>query len=69
MQLKLTYIPKELVEIFVIEFHKGATQRHNKATALVARLQTKYIIKDIWNIAKKVVKECPDYQKKQVFKT
>jgi len=33
------YIPSEIAEEFVIEFYKRTTQRHNKATALVARLE------------------------------
>jgi len=53
-------MPKELVKEFITKFHKKAIQRHNGTTALVTKLQTKYIIKDIWNIARKVVKEYPD---------
>jgi len=38
MQLETIYIPSKIAEKFVTEFHKGTTQRHNKATALIARL-------------------------------
>jgi len=47
MQLKVTYIPSKIAEEFVTEFYKGATQRHNRATALVARLGQEYIVKNI----------------------
>ena len=46
MQFKAMYILSEIAEEFVIEFHKGTTQRHNRATALVARLGQEYIIKN-----------------------
>jgi len=47
MQLEITYILRKIAKEFVIEFHKRITQRHNKATALIARLGQEYIIKDI----------------------
>ena len=37
-QLETIYIPSKIAKEFVTEFHKGITQRHNGATALVARL-------------------------------
>jgi len=46
MQLETTYIPSKIAEEFVTEFHKRTTQRHNGATALVARLGQKYIIRN-----------------------
>jgi len=46
-QLETTYILSKIAEEFVIEFHKRTTQRHNKVTALVARLRQKYIIRNI----------------------
>jgi len=36
MQLEATYILSEIAEKFITEFHKGTTQGHNGATALVA---------------------------------
>jgi len=54
------YILSKIAEEFVIEFYKGTTQRHNKAIALVAKLGREYIVKNIWKIARKVIKECPD---------
>jgi len=62
------YIPSKITEKFVTEFHKGTTQRHNGVTALVARLGREYIIRNIWKIAKKVIKECPDYQRNKFLK-
>ena len=47
MQLEATYIPSEIVEEFVTEFHKGITQRHNRAIVLVTRLGQEYIVKNI----------------------
>jgi len=60
MQLEATYVPSEIAEEFVTEFHKGTTQRHNRATALVAKLGREYIIRNVWKIARKVTRECPD---------
>jgi len=39
MQLETTYILSEIAEKFVTEFHKGITQRYNKAIALVTKLE------------------------------
>jgi len=61
--LEAIYVPSEIAEKFVIEFHKETTQRHNGTTALVARLGQKYIIRNIWKIARKVTRECPDCQR------
>ena len=47
MQLEATYIPSKIAEKFVTEFHKGTTQGHNRATALIARLGKEYIIRNI----------------------
>jgi len=59
-QLETTYVLSKIAEKFVTEFYKRTTQRHNKATALVARLGQKYIIRNIWKTARKVTKECLD---------
>ena len=40
----MTYIPKQIVEEFVKDFHKGITQKYNKAIVLVLKLQEEYII-------------------------
>jgi len=61
MQLETMYVPSEIAEEFVTEFHKGTTQGHNRATALVVRLGQEYIVKNVWKIVRKVIKECPDY--------
>ena len=68
MQLETIYIPNEIAEEFVMKFHKGTMQGHNKATALVVRLGQEYIIKNIQKIARKVIKEYPDYQKNKFLK-
>ena len=68
MQFEAIYIPSKIAEEFVTEFHKGTTQRHNKATALVTRLGKEYIIRNIWKIAKKITKECPDCQRNKFLK-
>jgi len=47
MQLETTYVPSKIAKEFVIEFHKGTTQRHNRAIALVARLGQEYIIRNV----------------------
>jgi len=54
------YIPSEITEKFIIEFHKGIIQRYNGVIALIARLEQEYIVKNIWKIARKVIKECLD---------
>ena len=41
------YIPSEIIKEFVTEFHKGTTQRHNRAIALIIRLGKEYIIRNI----------------------
>jgi len=60
MQLEVMYIPSKIAEKFVTEFHKGTTQGHNRVIALVTRLGQEYIIKNVWKIARKITKECPD---------
>jgi len=55
------YIPNEIAEEFVTEFYKGTTQRHNGTTVLVTRLGKEYIIRNIWKIARKIMRECLDY--------
>jgi len=44
MQLETIYIPSKIAEKFITEFHKGTTQRHNRATTLAVRLGREYII-------------------------
>jgi len=46
MQLKTIYVLSKIAEKFITEFHKGTTQRHNRATALVAQLGQKYIVRN-----------------------
>ena len=60
------YIPRDIAEEFVKEFHRNLTQGHNGAMALVARLQEEYIIYGIWGIARKVINECPDCQRNKL---
>jgi len=66
--LETMYIPSEIAEEFVTEFYKGTTQRHNRAIVLVARLRQEYIIRNVWKIARKVTKECPDCQKNKFLR-
>jgi len=61
MQLKAMYILNKFVEKFVTKFYKKNTQGHNRAIALVTRLKQKYIVKDIWKLAKKITRECLNY--------
>ena len=62
-QLKAIYILGDIIEKFITEFHKGETQGHNRATALVLRLQEEYIIRNIQNLARKITREYLDYQR------
>ena len=62
------YVPSKIAEEFITEFYNGITQGHNGATALVARLGGEYIVKNIWKIARKVTKECPDCQRNKFLK-
>jgi len=68
MQLETIYIPSKIAEKFVIKFYKRTTQKHNRATALIAKLGQEYIVKNIWKIAKKVIKECLNCQKNKFLK-
>ena len=52
MQLEAMYIPSKIAEEFITEFHKGTTQGHNRAIVLVTRLKQKYIVRNIWKIAR-----------------
>ena len=61
MQLKAIYILGDIIKEFVIEFYRGETQGHNRATALVLRIQEEYIIRNIWKLAREVIKEYLDY--------
>jgi len=38
------YIPRDIIEEFVKEFYGNFIQGHNRAIALVARLQEEYVI-------------------------
>ena len=60
------YILGDIAEEFIKEFYKGETQGHNGATALVLRLQEEYIIRNVWNLARKIIKEYLDYQRNKV---
>ena len=66
--MEVTYIPNKIAEEFVTEFHKRTTQRHNRATALVARLGKEYIIRNVWKIAKKVTREYLDCQRNKFLR-
>jgi len=66
--LETIYIPSKIAKKFITEFHKGTTQRHNGAIALVARLGKEYIIKNIWKIARRVIKEYPNCQRNKFSK-
>jgi len=62
------YISNKIAEEFVTKFYKGTTQRHNKVTALVTRLGQEYIIKNVWKIARKVTRECPNCQRNKFLR-
>ena len=40
----MIYLLRDIIKEFIKEFHKGPTQGHNGAAALVARLQEEYIV-------------------------
>jgi len=46
------YIPKNIAKGFVEKFYKNLTQKHNGATALVKRLEKKYIIYRVHTLAR-----------------
>jgi len=66
--LEAMYILSKIAEEFVTEFHKRTTQGHNRTTALVAKLGKEYIVKNVWKIARKVIRECPDCQRNKFLK-
>jgi len=66
--LETTYVLSKIAEEFVIKFYKGTTQRHNRATALVAKIGREYIIRNVWKIARKVTKEYPDCQRNKFLR-
>ena len=68
MQLEAMYILSKIAEKFVTEFYKRTTQGHNRAIALVARLGQEYIVRNIWKIARKVIRECPDCQRNKFLR-
>ena len=45
---EITYILKSIAKKFVKKFHTNLMQRHNKATALVRRLEKEYIVYKIY---------------------
>jgi len=47
MQLEAIYIPNKIAEEFITEFYKGTTQGHNRAIALIARINREYIIRNV----------------------
>jgi len=66
--LETIYIPSKIAEKFITKFHKGTTQGYNGATVLIARLGQEYIIRNVWKIARRVTKECPDCQRNKFLK-
>ena len=38
MQLKVIYVPRDIIKEFIIEFYKGETQGYNGVMALILRL-------------------------------
>jgi len=42
------YIPKNIAEIFIKKFYANFTQRYNKATALIKRLEKEYIVYKVY---------------------
>ena len=55
------YIPKSITKEFIKEFHRNLIQGHNRATALVRKLEKEYIIYKIHALTRQITKECPDY--------
>ena len=45
---KTIYISKSITEEFVKEFHTNLTQRYNRTTALIRRLEKEYIVYRIY---------------------
>jgi len=68
MQLEVMYVLSKIAKEFIEKFHKRATQRHNRIIALIVRLRQEYIIRNIWKIARQVIKECPDCQRNKFLK-
>jgi len=60
IQLKTIYILNKIAEEFVIKFYKEITQRYNRTIMLIIKLKQKYIVRNIWKIARKVIKEYPN---------
>ena len=48
MQLEAMYIPRNITKKFIKEFHKNLIQRHNGATALIRKLEKKYVIYGVY---------------------
>jgi len=55
------YIFKNIIKEFIEEFYRNFIQRHNKATALVKRLEKEYIIYGVHTLVRQVIKKYPDY--------
>ena len=62
------YIPRDIAEEFIKEFHENLIQGHSGAMALVVRLQEKYIIYGIWGVTWKVVSEYLDCQRNKLVR-
>jgi len=65
---KAMYIPRNIAKEFIKEFHKNLTQGHNRATALVQRLEKEYIVYGVHALARQMTKECPDCQRNKFLK-
>ena len=60
-QLKAIYVLGDITKEFISEFHRGIMQGYNGAIVLVARLQQEYIIRNVWNLVREVIREYPNY--------
>ena len=58
------YIPRNIIKEFVEEFYRNLIQRHNRATALVRKLEKEYIIHKVHTLARQVIKKMSRLLKK-----
>ena len=65
---EITYIPKSIAKEFVKEFHGNLTQGHNKATALIQRLEKEYVIYGVHALTRQVAKEYLNCQRNKFSK-
>ena len=62
------YIPRNVAEDFIKDFHVNVTYGYNGVTALMMRIQEEYIIDGIYEIARRVIKEYLNCQRNKFNK-